>query len=218
MRARNHPGTTPLELDARDPSAVKGQATGVGTGQHGQVAPVFGGTQKRLGSVPSPAFALIHLEIVAALVVATGEVLHRRDTCLIGGLAKRVENLPRNAQSLDAPLAARAVKIAGAAMVIFHALVQRQHVVPAPAGISQRRPAVIVLALAAHVDHSVDRRTAPEHAPAGIAQLAPVQAGIRRRLEHPVRSRVADAVEIADRDVDPVPVIRPPGLQQQHAN
>ena len=92
----------------------------------------------------------------------------------------------------------------------------RQHLVPRPAGIAQGSPAVVVGALTAHVDHAVDRGAAAQHAPARIANDPATQPGIGLGVEHPVGSGVADAVQIAHRDMDPQVVIRPARLEQQH--
>ena len=97
------------------------------------------------------------------------------------------------------------------------ALETGQHVVPAPAGEAELAPVIIVGGLAAHVDHGVDRGRAADHLAARIVQAAAVEAFLRLGLEHPVRARIADGEEIADRDVVPDPIVAPAGLKQQHA-
>src|SRR6478672_2493437 len=90
---------------------------------------------------------------------------------------------------------------------------------PAPAGIGAEAvagaPAVVVAGLAAHVDHAVDAAAAAQHLAARIAKAAAIEA--RRRLGgiEPVGARVADAVQVADRDVDPEVVVVAAGLDQQ---
>ena len=93
----------------------------------------------------------------------------------------------------------------------------RQHVVPAPAGKPKLAPMVVVGGLAAHVDHGVDRGRAADHLAARIVQAAAVEALLGLGLEHPVRARIADGEQVADRDVEPDPVVAAAGFQQQHA-
>ena len=57
---------------------------------------------------------------------------------------------------------------------------------------------------------------AADHLAARIVQRAAVQARLGLGLEHPVRARIADGEQIADRNVEPDPVVLAAGLQQQH--
>src|SRR4030095_12317495 len=70
--------------------------------------------------------------------------------------------------------------------------------------------------LAAHVNHAVDAAGPAQSLAARIAQAAAVQAGVGFRVVEPIGARIADAVEVTDRDVDPVVVVTPPRFQQQH--
>ena len=45
----------------------------------------------------------------------------------------------------------------------------------------------------------------------------PAQPRLLRRAVHPVSARVSDAIEIPHRDMHPMVVVTPPGLQQKHA-
>src|SRR3546814_18110745 len=83
------------------------------------------------------------LEIAAALVVAAVEVLGRRDAALGRRCAKGIEDLPRQALRLDAPLAAAAVAFVAALVVVLRALEVGQDLVPAPAGVAELAPAII---------------------------------------------------------------------------
>ena len=114
--------------------------------------------QKAGRRAPAPAAPLVDLEIVRALVVAAIEIVDLGDADLGAGVAHGVEDRPGDARALDPPFAARAVQVAGAAVVVLVAQEIGQHVVPAPAGETELAPAVVVGRLAAHVDHAVDRR------------------------------------------------------------
>ena len=76
---------------------------------------------------------------------------------------------------------------------------------------------VIVRRLAAHVDHAVDRRASAEHLAARVDEASPVETRLGRGLHHPVRARVADAVQVSDRNADPVVRVAAPGFEQEHA-
>ena len=76
---------------------------------------------------------------------------------------------------------------------------------------------IVVAGLPAHVDHGVDRRGAADHLAARIIQAAAVEARLGFGLEHPVGARIADREQIADRNVEPDPVVAAAGFQQQHA-
>jgi hypothetical protein len=90
----------------------------------------------------------------------------------------------------------------------------RPHVVPAPALKTHLAPVVVILALAAHVDHGVDGGASAQDLAPGIVQDPAVQAGLGLGLEHPVGAGVADGKEITDRDVEPDPVVLAAGLEQ----
>src|SRR5207253_864044 len=92
-----------------------------------------------------------------------------------------------------------------------------QAFLPAPAGVAEGAPVVVVAGLTAHVDHAVDARRTAQHLAAWIAQLAAVEPRVFVGVEEPVRARVADAIEVADRDVDPVIVVLAAGFDEQHA-
>ena len=181
----------------------------------------FGAAERRLEKAarrrPAPAELLVDVVGRRALVVAGVEIVDALDAGLLGRRAERVEQIPAHARMLDPPFAAGRVMLARAEEMMLVLLVDRQHVVPAPALEAELAPVVVVGGLAAHVDHGVDRRRAADHLAARIVQRAAVQAGHRFGLEHPVRARIADREQIADRDVEPDPVVAAAGFQQQHA-
>ena len=187
-------------------------------GPHGQVRPLPDRAQERLDAAPAPAAALVHLEVGVAEVVAPVELGDLRNPALLGGVPPGVEDLPAHAPLFDPHLAAGPVAFVGAVLVVLRALEHRQHVVPAPAAVAERRPVVVVALLPAHVDHRVDRGAAAEDPPAGVADAAAVQPGVGLGPVAPVGARVADGVEVADRDVDPEVVVPPARLEQQHAD
>ena len=209
-------------------------------------ASVAGRAQEGLGGVPAPAGALVDLEIAHTLVVAAVEVVGGRNAGLLRGLRKGVEHIPAQALLLDAPFTAGlvvaqhlapdgvrrlarrfqqfggralgAVRGVGALVMVFVQLEPGQRVAPGPGLVAgQLRPLVVVARLPAHVDHAVDAAAAAQRLAARIAQRAAVQAGGRLGVVEPVGARVADAIQVAHRNVDPVVVVLAAGLDQQHA-
>ena len=75
---------------------------------------------------------------------------------------------------------------------------------------------IVIARLPAHIDHAVDRGGAAQHAPARIVQRPAVQARHRLGLEAPIGARIAHAVEIADRHMDPEIIVAAAGFEQQH--
>src|SRR5205807_1060638 len=75
-----------------------------------------------------------------------------------------------------------AVLAVGVALVAFHVAENRQDLPVAPAAIPELRPGVVVLRLAPHEDHAVDRRRAAEKLAARNrnATLAGTLLGLRR--------------------------------------
>mmetsp|Transcript_6308 Transcript_6308/g.25549 ORF Transcript_6308/g.25549 Transcript_6308/m.25549 type:complete len:320 (+) Transcript_6308:1316-2275(+) len=208
------------------------QLAHLGAGPELEVGPGQGRRpQKGLGRVPAPALFLVDFEITDALVGAGIEVAGGRDAGLLCCGGKSVEDGPAQPLLLHPPLALAAAgrvvhlgKARGRCFrlvqppVVFVLAEGAQHPLPAPGVVSgQRGPVVVVAALATHIDHAVDAGAATQHLAARVAQVAAVEPGLGLGLEAPVGARVADAVEVADRDVDPVVVILAAGLDQQHA-
>ena len=103
-------------------------------------------------------------------------------------------------------------------MVVFVQFEIGQAVVPVPGRIAQQvGPVVIVAGLAAHVNHAVDAAAAAQGFAARVNQAAAIEACLRLGGETPVGARVANAVQVAHRDVDPVVIVLRAGFDQQHA-
>ena len=77
----------------------------------------------------------------------------------------------------------RAVNFSLFAGPLLGALEERQDIVPTPAAITELRPVVVILRLAADVDEPFHRRRATEHAASRIGNGAAVGAGIGLGLE-----------------------------------
>ena len=155
------------------------------------------------------------MEIGGAFIVACIEVGHRRHTHVAGGAAHGIEDGPGYARGLDAPFAAGGVMVTVTQEMILDAAEDGEDIRPGPAGQAEARPMVIVGGLATHGDHGVYGGGAAEHLAARIGEGAAIEAGLGHGLEHPVGTRIANGEEVADRDVEPDPVIGAAGLQQE---
>ncbi|MEH2516202.1 hypothetical protein V1279_001775 [Bradyrhizobium sp. AZCC 1610] len=166
---------------------------------------------------PAAAALLVDVEIAHPFIVAGVEIRNAPDAHFLGGVADRVENGPGQPRRLDPPAAAGAVMFALAEEMILQPPEQRLYVVIAPAGQAELPPVIVIGGLSAHRDHGVDGGGAADHLAARIGKRPPVEPGLCLGLEHPVRARIADRKEIADRDVKPDPVVVAAGLEDQHA-
>ena len=174
------------------------------------------GFQEGLCSVPANAALLVDDKIARALVIAAIEIVRARDAGLPGRGLEGVQDCPAHARRFHPPFAARAMQRIGAQIVILGFFEVRQDFIPAPAHATRLAPAVIIRGLTAHIDHAVDGRTAAQHPAARIIYSAAIQPGLGFGLEAPVHLRVADTIEITDRDMDPGVGVLAAGLQQQH--
>jgi hypothetical protein len=126
------------------------------------------------------------------------------DADLAGRLDQRVVNRPALVTFADLQRpAAAAVLVVGIALVTFHVPENRQYLAVAPTAIAELRPGIVVLRLAAHEDHAVDRRGAAQELPArdGNAALARAFVGLRRI--QPVGGGIFDQPRETDRDARP---------------
>ena len=199
-------------------AAFEDQPFGLGLKDHPQVGPLHRRPEEPPGRGPAHALPLVHLEKARAFVVAVVEVGAGLDAELLRALLHRFEDLPAQPLRGDLPAAADAVHRARAAVMVFGLQEVGQDVVPPPAEVPELLPVIVVRRLAPHVDHAVDRGAAAQHLAAGVDEAAPVEAGLRRRLHHPVGAGVADTVEIPHRNMDPVVGVAAAGLQQEHAD
>jgi hypothetical protein len=180
---------------------------------------------KRPGCVPAPARPLVDVEIADAFFAAGVEVVARRYAIFAGHSGKCLPNIPFQALIFELSCAAmpvqrgkiRILRRAGIkATVILMRVESRQAVLPMPRRIpGQRRPAIIVARLSAHVDHPIDRRAAAERFAARIAHATAVQPRRGLGFKQPVGAQITDAIKIADGHMDPRRAVLLPSLDHQ---
>src|SRR5690554_735112 len=202
------------KMDAHRPPPIEFDALGVGMGKHFKVAPMRDRMQKRTRCSPPYAATLVDLEIGAAFVVARVEVVDGRDIGLFSSLAESIKNFPRQTLFFHPPRPARTVEFAGTKVMVFHSFEKRQYFRPTPTRVALLGPAVVIGRLTPHVDHAVDGGAAAQDPAARIAETATIQPRVGLGGIAPVCALVADAVKVTDKNMDPAPVVAPPGFQQ----
>ena len=75
---------------------------------------------------------------------------------------------------------------------------------------------VVVSGLAAHVNHAVDAAATAQGFATRITQAAAVQTGIGFSVQHPIGAGVANAIQVAHGDMDPVVVVSASGFKQKN--
>ncbi|MPM46826.1 hypothetical protein SDC9_93533 [bioreactor metagenome] len=110
------------------------------------------------------------------------------------------------------------MQIIGAALVVLGALEIRQHIGPAPTRIALLGPVVVVLGLAARIDHGVDRAGAAQHLAARLVAPASAQARLRRGGELPVVRAGLGHGRQPRRAMDEHAAVRPARLDEADAD
>src|SRR5690606_9081103 len=95
---------------------------------------------------------------------------------------------------------------------------KREYILPPPPGIAELAPVIIIAGLPAHVDHAVKCGAATQNLPARKLKLAAVEPWLTYRLEAPIGPRIAKAIQVPNRDMDPDVVTLATGLEKQNAN
>ena len=171
------------------------------------------------------ALAALHHDLRGAKAVLRGavQVGVKGPARLLAGLAQRGVPGVVGAQLLHPHRAA--VAVVGVAILIEGLVVLTlfevgQHVVPAPAGVARRGPAVVVQRVAAHIHQHVERRAPAQAAPQRVVRHAPAQPRLRHSIEAPVVGAGLGAVQQRAQGRvaagQPLALARP-GFEQQHA-
>jgi hypothetical protein len=168
-----------------------------------------------IGPRRAPAFAvpLRHLIDAETLVILGIEILANPELRLSRGLQKGLLYRVVGAQFVDGERPALAMVFAIEIGIVFRTLEVGQHVGVGPAGIAQRRPLVVVAAVAADIDHRVDRGRTAEPLAARLIADPPLQAGLRHRIEGPVVELARDHQRQRARRGDHPIVARAAGFQ-----
>jgi hypothetical protein len=204
-------------LDADRPPALQDDPGGQGIGVHLDVSAFGRWVKVRDRCAAAPSVSLCELKPARALL--------RRPVVIIGGcdprLHRRLDARPDHRLHRSAIAHAQrptdAVPIALPALVVLRAAEVGQHILIAPAGKAHRHPPVVVGAVAANVDHAVQRARPPQHAPAW-QQVAPVaQFRLALAPQPPVKPALPQLPK-RQRHVDDRLVVRGTGLDHGNPN
>ena len=172
QRLGNAPATN---LHARDTAAVDNQLLHQRVGAHREVA-LFA-NRFDIGARRRPAFALALGDLVEpeALLPRAVEIRVRAQLQGCGGFDEGVGCGVGVFLILDKQRTPVAVVIVAPARVRLGMLEPGEHVVIGPTGAAHGRPVVVIPAVAADIDHRVDRRGASQPPSARLVSSAPVQ-------------------------------------------
>ena len=112
--------------------------------------------------------------------------------------------------------AALAVILAVEFGIVLRALEIGQHVGIGPAGVAERGPLVVIAAVAADIDHRIDRGRAAEALAARLIADPAVEAGLRHGIERPVVDLAGDHQDHRARRRHHPIVVLAAGLEQRH--
>jgi hypothetical protein len=204
-------------FDADRAFAFKQDAGGLRVGLDAQIG---AGCHMRMDIGPrgAPAFAVFlrHLIEAEALVILGVEILTDPKLCFAGSLQKCLLHRIFGAQSVDGERAALAVIVAAEIGIVFRALEVGQHVGERPAGVAQRRPLVVIAAVAADIDHGVDCGGTAEPLAARLIADPAIEACLRHRVESPVVELARHHQRQRPRRGDHPVVPHAAGFQQRH--
>jgi hypothetical protein len=189
--------------DADGAAAFEHQLAGERIGLDAQVGAVLRGREVGLGGAAAPALVRGQLVVARAFLGSAVEVFGARHAGLLRAADEGFDELVlrRDVRHLQRPVAA--VEGIAAALVAFGLDEVGQHVVVAPAGVAERGPVVVVLALAADVDEAVDRARAAQRLAARPVDAPAVHVRVGVGLEAPVVGGAPHRLAVADGQVDP---------------
>ncbi|PAV72392.1 hypothetical protein WR25_15959 [Diploscapter pachys] len=184
-RLQVYPSSLDQRLHASGAFALEHDAFDMGVGQHREVTALAHRFQECGGRAPAPAIADGHVVIADTLLPGTVEVFVENVSCTQGRLDEGFGD-DMAMRGADVKLAFAAVVVVVTAMVHLALAKVGQHIVERPAFVTQRVPVVVIVVMAADVDHAIDRAAAAQHLAARLVAMATAQASLRSGLERPV--------------------------------
>ncbi|MCY1354775.1 hypothetical protein D9M69_411670 [compost metagenome] len=199
--------------------ALEDQAVEGGIEEEPQVAAIEDGPQVALGCTATLAILLGDLVAEAAILLAAVVVVGARNALRLGRVHEDVAQRARRLQLGDIQRAASAMeRVLAEALVVLRPLEVRQHRVVVPAGVAQALPVVVVPAMAAYIDHAVDRTGAAQDLAARLVAGASVEPRLRHGFEGPVMEAFAHHHHHAGWRLDQQLLVTATGLQQANAD
>ncbi len=199
---------------ANGPASFKYQAGDMRPGANLKIGPPHGRFEKCVRGAPSGAIELCDLVEAKPLLRFAVEIVVARKTRLLRRLHEGPGHRINAAQIAHVQRSTRAMQLGSAALLVLRLLEVGKDVVKAPARITQVAPRVIVVAMAADVDHGVDRAAATQDLAAGPVELTIAQLRLLLGIERPIAGRSEELAE-SQRDMNFPALVWPTRLQQQ---
>ncbi len=174
--------------------------------------------QVGLGGAETFAVLVRHLVGADALLLGAVEVVVEPVARLLAGFHEGGQKRIGRTQIHHVQRPALAVQRVGAALVVFGAFEVRQHVGEGPARVAFGGPGVVVLRVAARVDHGVDGAGAAQHLAAGLVTAPAVEARLGHGGQAPAVEFVLGHHGQPCRAVDEHALIGGAGFKQGHAD
>ena len=213
-RARAGASRAAAVVDACRASPLDNHTRGHRTGLHREVRTRHRRPQEGIDAAAAAGVAVGHLVVAAAVLRRAVEVRVEGQPRLL----RRAQECARYRQGTDRVAdsegTAGAVVVVVEALVVLRPLEVGQHVGIGPAGAARVRPGVVVLGVAAGVDHGVDRAAAAQHPALRVPHRAAVDRLLGRRGIAPGVGRAGQLGEAGGHADVGVPV-RATGLQEQ---
>ncbi|MEH2558577.1 hypothetical protein V1286_006106 [Bradyrhizobium algeriense] len=173
-----------------------------------------------IGARGAATFAVLLRQLIdaEALVLVGVEILAQPKLRFLRGLQEDLLHRIAAARLVDGERPALAVILAVEIGIVFRALEVRQHVGERPAGIAEGSPLIVVGAVAADIDHRVDRGRAAEPLAARLIADAAVEALLRHGVEGPVVDVACDHQHECERCRHHPIVVLAAGVQHRHRN
>src|SRR5690349_1846791 len=146
--------------------------------QHGEVLMAENRTEISTRGATSQTAPLRGLIETNSLLRNTVEIFVGWNACRDTRVDEQSIERMTNAQVRDAERASIGVILSGAVLVVLGAQEIRQHLRETPACCAPPHPTIVVIGIAAHVPHAIDRAAAAEH----LARRPGVDAPIARRV------------------------------------
>ena len=153
---RSHPLAATQIFDPRRPFALEGHAAQRRLGPNVEVGAAADRLQKGLRGAGAPSVADRRLMRADAFLRTAVGIRIEGQTDLLAGAHDGVAERALLLDIGDIERTADTMNVALAAAVVLRLLEVRQYVLIGPSGAPHLRPDVVVLALAAHIDHAVD--------------------------------------------------------------
>src|SRR5262245_15624213 len=206
-----------MVLHADSTIVLDQDAGGLAARANNEVPARTSGFQISLGGAPAPAPGGRRLVIADTFLLRSIEIIGPRNAKALGCCDHRICKSRSRYWIRHVQRATDTMQLACTTLLVLRLLEEGQHAVPVPANAPPLTPVVVVLWVAAHVDHAIDGGRTAKRLAARHIDTAVVELRLRGTLELPVHSFIHVGLGEPEWDVYPRVCITRPGLKKQHA-